>query len=239
MESKKNPKSDVRRNSSIFFAVGLALMLLIANYAINYRSHDKETAKLAVLSLPQLDEVDIPITDPPVTPPPVVPPPIIPDDFDIRDDDDDIIENMIDLPEFDPDEPIIDIENVIVDEPEEDVEIPYVLIEDVPVFPGCEKGTSNERRACMSDKIRKHVQKKFNVNLAEDLGLTGKQKISVIFKINKNGDIVDVQSRAPHPRLEAEAARVIHLLPKMKPGKQGGKAVTVKYALPIMFQVQN
>ena len=83
------------------------------------------------------------------------------------------------------------------------------------------------------------VNKKFNTDLAGDLGLTGRQRINVIFKIDKTGNIVGIQARAPHPGLEKEAKRVIGLLPKMKPGKQRGKAVTVPYSLPILFQVQD
>ena len=91
----------------------------------------------------------------------------------------------------------------------------------------------------MSNKIQKFVQKKFNTELAEELGLTGKQRISVVFKIDKRGNVVGVRSRAPHPRLEKEAARVINLLPKMKPGIQRDKAVNVSYSLPIVFLVQD
>ena len=39
----------------------------------------------------------------------------------------------------------------------------------------------------MSQKITKFVQRKFNTDLAGDLGLSGRQRISVIFKIDKNG----------------------------------------------------
>ena len=59
------------------------------------------------------------------------------------------------------------------------------------------------------------------------------------FEIDKSGNVVGVRSRAPHPRLEKEAARVINMLPKMKPGRQRGKAVIVPYSLPITFQVQD
>jgi protein TonB len=239
MKSKKNPKADVRRNSSIYFAVGLVLMLFIAHYSINYRTYDKQAEGLAMIIFDPIDEEIIPITVHPVTPPQVIPVPVIPEDFDIKDDDLDIIEDLIDSTEDNQDEPILEVKDIEVEVPEEIVEVPYFLIEDVPVFPGCENVSKSERRECMSNMITKHVQKKFNVDLAENLGLTGKQKISVMFKIDKNGNIVGVQSRAPHPRLEEEAARVINLLPKMKPGKQGGKAVTVKYSLPIIFQVQN
>ena len=162
----------------------------------------------------------------------------MPEDFDVIDDNDDTIEDLVDSTEGD-DEPIVEVVDIVVDEPVENIEVPYVLIEDVPVFPGCENVSKKERRTCMSEKITNHVQKKFNVDLANDLGLTGRQRISVMFKIDKTGNIVDVQSRAPHQRLEEEAARVINLLPKMQPGKQRGETVTVKYSLPIIFQVQN
>ena len=91
----------------------------------------------------------------------------------------------------------------------------------------------------MSDKVMKFVQKKFNTDLANDLGLEGRQRISVQFKIDKNGNVVNVRARAPHPRLEQEAIRVVKALPKMTPGRQRGKAVGVLYALPILFQVEN
>ena len=121
----------------------------------------------------------------------------------------------------------------------DNVEVSFSTVENVPIFPGCDKGDNAERRKCMSQKITKFVQRKFNTDLAGDLGLSGRQRISVIFKIDKTGDVVGVRARAPHPRLVKEAQRVINLLPKMKPGKQRGKAVIVPYSLPIIFQVQD
>ena len=67
---------------------------------------------------------------------------------------------------------------------------------------------------------------------------SGRKKIWLTFKIDKNGDIVDVNARAPHPILKEEAIRVIGLLPKMVPGKQKGKAVSMKYTMPISFNVE-
>lgn len=114
-----------------------------------------------------------------------------------------------------------------------------MVIENVPVFPGCESGSNDAKRKCMSDKISEFVRRKFNTDLAGDLGLTGRQRINVIFKIDKSGNVVGIRARAPHPRLQAEAERVVNLLPKMKPGKQRGKPVVVPYSLPIIFQVQD
>ena len=117
--------------------------------------------------------------------------------------------------------------------------MPFAVIENVPVFPGCDKGNNEWKRQCMSEKIAKFVQRKFNTELAGDLGLSGRQRISVIFRIDTQGNVVGVRARAPHPRLEKEAVRVINLLPKMKPGRQRGRAVIVPYSLPIIFQVQD
>ena len=119
----------------------------------------------------------------------------------------------------------------------DNVEVPFSTVQNVPIFPGCDKGNNEKRRKCMSQKITKFVQKEFNTDLAGDLGLSGRQRISVIFKIDKNGDVVGVRARAPHPRLVKEAIRVVNLLPKMKPGTQLGKAVVVPYSLPIIFEV--
>ena len=38
--------------------------------------------------------------------------------------------------------------------------------------------------------------------------------------------------------LDKEALRVIAMMPKWKPGKQRGKAVRVKYTVPVMFRLQ-
>ena len=121
----------------------------------------------------------------------------------------------------------------------DNVEVPFSTVQNVPIFPGCDKGNNAMRRKCMSQKITKFIKKEFNTDLAGDLGLKGSQRISVIFKIDKNGDVFGVRARAQHPKLVKEAKRVINMLPKMKPGTQLGKAVVVPYSLPIQFFVQN
>lgn len=58
-----------------------------------------------------------------------------------------------------------------------------------------------------------------------------------MFKINNNGEIVDVKSRAAHPDLEAEAKRVVESIPPLTPGQHKGENITVMYSLPIIFQI--
>lgn len=117
-------------------------------------------------------------------------------------------------------------------------DVPISIIEEAPIFPGC-TGTRAEKLACLNKNIRKHVFKNFNASIAKELSLPkGKQKIYVGFKIDNLGNIVDIVARASHQKLREEAERVTRTLPKMKPGKQRGKAVTVKYTIPISFNVE-
>ena len=238
MELKKNSNADVSKNASLYFAVGLALMLFMTYSAINHKTFDKSSIDIGKLDLDaDLDE-EIPLIDQLTSPPPPPPPPAAPEVIEIVEDEEEIEETVIESTETDQEEEM-EIEDIEIEEVYEDVEVPFSVIENVPEYPGCEKGTNTEKRKCMSAKIAKFVQRKFNTDLAGDLGLSGRQRISVIFKIDKKGNVTGVRSRAPHPRLEKEAARVINMLPKMKPGRQRGKAVVVPYSLPITFQVQD
>jgi len=111
-------------------------------------------------------------------------------------------------------------------------------VEHVPVFPGCEYLSSNiEKRNCMSLKIKKFIQKKFNTDKFDNINTMGKQTITVQFYIDENGNVSDIMAKAIDKSLEKEAIRVISKLPKMKPGRQGGKEVKVQYMIPIVFNI--
>ena len=120
----------------------------------------------------------------------------------------------------------------------ETVEVPFGVIENVPTYPECKESATNaDKKKCTSQAIAKFVNKRFNTKLATELGLEGRQRISVMFKIDKQGKVTDIRARAPHPELEKEAKRVIGKLPKFNPGTQKGEPVVVPYSLPILFQV--
>ncbi|MEO6348876.1 MAG: energy transducer TonB [Aquaticitalea sp.] len=111
-------------------------------------------------------------------------------------------------------------------------------VEKVPIFPGCESAKNNaERMACMSEKLTKLIQKKFNTDLAAELGLAGIQKIQVQFTIDNRGHVTEIKTRSPYSQLEKEAARVVSKIPVMTPGMQRDTPVAVVYLLPIAFQV--
>ncbi|MDB9961613.1 energy transducer TonB [Oceanihabitans sp.] len=134
-----------------------------------------------------------------------------------------------------------ELEINVIDESSEPEEVPFAIIENVPVYPGCDKNMSSQAlKECMSSQISSVISKNFNTKLANSLDLpAGKTRIMVMFKIDEKGEVVDIKARAPHPKLEEEAVRVINLLPKMdSPGYFKDKAVTVPYSLPIMFVIE-
>lgn len=239
MQIKKNPKANLENYTRLFMQLGLVLALLVVYLAIEKKTYDRVIDDLGPVVLSMEDEeqtIEIEQIKPPE---PKTPPPPTPDKIEVVQDEVEVEETVIESTETDEDE-AVEVEEIIEVEEEEDVEedVPFAIIEDVPVYPGC-KGDKAKLRQCLQDKITRHVNKKFNSELASDLGLTpGVKRIFVMFKIDKTGNIVDVMARAPHKRLQEEAIRVVKLLPKMTPGKQRGRPVGVKYSLPIAFKVE-
>ncbi|WP_298329765.1 M56 family metallopeptidase [uncultured Dokdonia sp.] len=129
-------------------------------------------------------------------------------------------------------------EEVEVVETQEELEIPFAVIDNVPTYPGCNELEGNEdKKTCMSDKVSKYVSANFNTSIAKPLGLTGVNRVFVSFRINKRGQVDNVEARASHPDIAEEARRVIYNLPQMKPGSQAGEEVGVLYSLPITFKI--
>ncbi len=120
---------------------------------------------------------------------------------------------------------------------EDDLTVPFSEIEKVPTYPGC-SGDNSAMKKCMATNIANVVNENFNIELGKQLGLSGMQRISVHFKIDKTGKITDIKARAAIPELETEAVRVIEKLPQMQPGEQDGQKVGVLYSLPIVFNVK-
>lgn len=240
MELKKNPKADVGRRSVLFFQIGLILMLLLSWGAVEWKTYDRSLADGGILDVDDDLMEEVPITQPLTPPPPPPPPPPAPEVIDVIEDDAEEEETIIESTETSQEEEIIEVEDLFEEEIEEEIEeVPFAVIENVPIYPGCEKERTNDaRKRCMSEKVSAFINKKFNTDLAGDLGLEGRQRIMVQFKIDQTGKVVDVRARAPHPRLEREAMSVVQSLPNMTPGKQRGKAVAVLYSLPIIFDIQ-
>ena len=246
MEVKKSPKANLENYSKVLLLLGLVFSLFVAYQGIEWTTVYK-VANLEDASATEDDDEIIPITQQEIleVKPPPPPPPPAPEVIEVVEDEKEVEETVLDSTETEEEEEVeTEVKEVKVAEIEEEEEeeeevadVPFSIIENVPVFPGC-TGSNSELKKCMSEKIQKMVNRKFNTELAQDLSLDpGRKKINVQFIVDKSGNITDIRARAPHPRLKKEAIRVIKLLPRMKPGKQRNKPVGVRYNLPIIFDV--
>ena len=101
----------------------------------------------------------------------------------------------------------------------------FVVVEEMPQFPG-----GNEAM------IKFIAENLIYPKTAMDKGEQGRVILS--FVIDKRGKVDDVKLiRSVSPELDAEAIRVIQAMPDWIPGKQKGKAVNVRYTIPILYQL--
>ena len=106
-------------------------------------------------------------------------------------------------------------------------EVIFQVVEQMPEFPG---GMS-EAMKFLAKNIKYPVT-------AQQAKIEG--RVIVQFVVGKDGSISDVHTvRSVSPELDAEAIRVVSMMPKWNPGKQRGKAVSVSYTMPIMFRLQS
>ena len=110
----------------------------------------------------------------------------------------------------------------------------FLKIDKAPTFPGC----ASADRDCFSKMVKKHISRNFDTDLPNNLGLSaGKKRVFIGFKVDVNGNVIDVQARAPHVKIKEEVIRVMNTLPKMLPGEQDGKTVAVNYNIPLSLYV--
>jgi len=236
MQPKKNEKADLSKNSSLYFVIGLSLILLISWQAIEWKTYDKSLYGYEALDVEEDDDEEIPITEQLKTPPPPPPPPPpAPEIIEVVEDEEEVEETVIESTETNEDE-IVEVVEVIEEE-FEDVDVPFAVIEDVPIFPGCEKVAKSERRNCFQEQMNKHIRRNFRYpEIAQEMGIQG--RVYVNFIIAKDGSISNIRMRGPDKNLEKEAQRIISKLPNMTPGKQRGRAVRVPFSIPITFRLQ-
>ena len=234
MQPKKSKKVDLTKNSSLYFVIGLAVVLFISWQAIEWKTY-KRTYDYEALNVDDDDDEEIPITEQiKVPPPPPPPPPPAPEIIEIVEDEEEVEETVIESTETNEEE-IVEI--VEVEEEELDIDVPFAVIEDVPIFPGCERVKKSERRDCFQEKMNKHIRKNFRYpEIAQEMGIQG--RVYVNFIIAKDGKITNIRMRGPDKNLENEAQRIISRLPSMIPGKQRGRPVRVPFSIPITFRLQ-
>jgi protein TonB len=210
------------------------VILFISWRAIEWKTYEKTHSDYQMLDIQDEEFEEVPITEQLKTPPPP-PPPVAPQVIEVVEDEKEVEETVIESTETDQEEEIV--EEVEVLEEEEEVDVPFAIIEDAPLFPGCERVKKSERKQCFQDNIQKHINKNFRYpDVAQEMGVQG--RVYVSFVIDKDGSITSIRTRGPDKNLEKEAARIIGKLPNMTPGKQRGRPVRVPFSIPITFKLQ-
>ena len=130
METKKAPKADLSKNSSLYFVIGLCLVLFFSWQAIEWKTY-KKTFDYEELDVDDEEDEEIPITEQIKTPPPPPASQVI----EVVEDEEEVEETVIESTETDEDE-IIEVEDVETEDEDLDVDVPFAVIEDVPIFPG-------------------------------------------------------------------------------------------------------
>lgn len=236
MEPKKSDKADLQNYSGLFFQVGMLFALLVVYFAVEVKFYEKTYKDLGSLDISVEEEI-IPITErQQKKPPPPPPPPVAQEIIRIVEDDVDLEEELdIESTETDQEE-AIDVEEV-VEEEEEEV-FSFAVVEDKPVYPGCESVAKAARDKCFQKKILQHIVKNFRYpDIAREMGIQGRVYIS--FVISKSGKVSGVKvMRKVDKSLDEEAVRIVSKIPSMVPAKQRGKPVKVSFMLPITFRLQ-
>ena len=227
MEIKKSVKADLEKGKGTSLMIGFVIALAVMFVCLEWTQKDvKDNSDIYAAHEITITEEMAPITMPEKK---TVPPPpaaikkaeiieIIDDDAELEED---ILVSQEDNSEW------VDINTVVAVEPEPEIEddTPFQVVEDQPEFPG---GT-----AALMEYLRKNIK---YPSICRENNIQG--KVIVTFIVNKDGSIVEPEViKAVNPSLDKEALRVISGMPNWKPGMQRGKAVRVRYSVPVNFRL--
>ena len=228
MEVKKSPKADLENKKTSNLLVGAILTLAVLFIGFEWSEREVKVVTESGITEIVFEEEMIPITEqePPKQAPPPPEAPKMEEIIEIVEDDADVEESTIEA--SDDITAAVEVKYTAVEVEEEEVEEQQIfqVVEEMPEFPG---GMGE----CMKflGKNIKYPQ------ISQENGVQG--RVIVQFVVNQDGSIVDPQVvRGVDPYLDKEALRVISMMPKWKPGKQRGKAVRVKFTVPVMFRLQ-
>lgn len=210
---------------STFLRLGMVLSIGLSITAISWKTYERKIVDVGVpVEIEEDFIVEAPRTRIAPPPPPVVQPPVIK-----------VVENhiIIDKAEEKVEEKAEEINKIIekatdvikVEEKLEEEETdPYVIVEEMPEFPGGE------------DALLRYLASIKYPPIAKDNDIEG--KVYVHFIVNKKGEVTDVYASKGAEKILNEAA-VAHVkkMPNWTPGRQRGKTVSVIYNLPINFMI--
>lgn len=249
MSVHQKKEANLEKQRGLFFAIGFVFALAFLLTAFEWRTFteiiQREIKKPSVVA--EVEEI-APVMlstppPPPQAPPPPPPPPSVPEVLQLVDDDVEIDDTELDFSADDDSDNRSDGveggtgDGVILDEV-----VDFMVVEDLPVFPGCEgvKGNDNMME-CFDRQLGVFLSKNVSYpGRAREMGKEG--VVHVKFTIGKDGVVKDVQLALPDRKigygLEEESIRVVNKLPKMQPARQRNVPTAVSYIVPIQFKLQ-
>ena len=224
MQLKKSQEASLEDKKLTYVLVGLVFVLSVCYVAFEWTEKEVTKYDVADMEFAFEEELDIQQTQQDNTPPP--PPPPVQEVEVLNVVEDDVETEAIEISSEDNNTDTVVIAPPVQVEEEEE-EVVFVIVETMPEFPGGQQALFKY----LSENVKYPA-------IAQENGIQG--RVICQFVVNKDGAIVDVEvvRSGGDPSLDKEAVRVIKSMPKWKPGKQRGKAVRVKYTVPVNFRLQ-
>ena len=230
MKLKKSPEADLESKKGLFLEIGLIISILLIIGVFSYSQSEKiiempepegaVAEPMTVEITRQEEKLKLKVSITPVQ--------VLSTLMKIVEDDTEITTEIL-FTDFD-DETIFapDVGNYSTEGGVDQLvnDTPYIKVENMPSFMG---GDIN--------KFREWVQKRIKYpTIAAEMGIQG--RVSLSFVIETDGRLTNIVTlQTPDRSLSTETIRILNTSPKWAPGKQGGKAVRVKYTLPIVFKL--
>lgn len=227
MEAKKNPNLDFKNLHNLFLSIGFLISLLMVIASFEWKSYERaELVELTSDSYAQVELIEIPPTKQPPPPPPkiqTIKVIEVPDIEEIKK------EIEIDLDVEITEETVIEEYTSITmeDEEEEVTDEIFTIVEQAPLPEGG------------YEAFYKYVSETLKFpKTAANLKIDG--KVFVQFVVDQEGKINEViVLKGIHEDCDTEAVRVIANSPPWIPGKQRGRPVKVRLAIPIHFKLKS
>lgn len=228
MEVKKTRRADLEKGKSRWLFMGLMVALSFMFVSFEWTERNVTYAISDLVNDPDFFEDLVPVTYNQEKPLPPPPPPVAINPEELTIVDDKSTERESDIAASDPtDAPVIIPTPIEVPEETVEEETEFIIVEEMPMFGS---GTAD---------LMKYLSANIKYpTVSAEQGVQG--KVVVQFVVGTHGEILNpVVVKSVDPYLDKEAIRVISTMPKWKPGKQRGKAVRVKYTVPVVFKLQN
>lgn len=228
MEVKKTRRANLEKGKSRWLFMGLMVALSFMFVSFEWTERNVTYSISDLVNDPDFVEDLVPVTYNQEKPLPPPPPPAAVNPEELKIVDDKSTERESDIAASDPtDAPVIIPTPIEVPEETVEEETEFIIVEEMPMFGS---GTTD---------LMKYLSANIKYpTVSAEQGVQG--KVVVQFVVGTHGEILNpVVVKSVDPYLDKEAIRVISTMPKWKPGKQRGKAVRVKYTVPVVFKLQN